>query len=84
MISHFMVTPTPIPIPYLPFPLPFTFTSVLPHQPKLSIPTTQASPYHEASNLLRTKGLPSGCYQSRPSSATFVTGAMDPCRYIPC
>jgi hypothetical protein len=49
----------------------------------LSYSSVPASPYTEASNLQRTKGLPSHCCQARPSSATYTSGAMDRSLYTP-
>ena len=43
--------------------------------------TTLASPYPGASRSHRTKSLPSHWCQIRPSSATYVSGAMDPSMY---
>ena len=94
MITHFLVTPstnspshdiplpsyhsTNPPIPHASSPITFVCMSVLPYPPTLSKPTTPASPYAGASNLPRTKGLPSHCCQARPSFA------LDPSRYTPC
>ena len=83
MISHFLVTPPPTSpshiCPCSPFCLyegafPSTYT-LLSYRPE--------TPYSGASNLLRTKGLPSRCCQARPSSATYLSGVMDPSMYIP-
>jgi hypothetical protein len=40
--------------------------------------TALVFPYSGASNLHRTKGLPSHWCQIGPSSLTYVSGAMDP------
>ena len=40
--------------------------------------TLLPSPYAGASNLHRTKGLPSHCCQIRPCSATYIVRAIDP------
>ena len=69
MIFYFYVTPLTTPIPHLPFSLSFACIRLLLHLPTLSHPTTPASPYAGASNLLRTKGLPSNCCQAKLSSA---------------
>jgi hypothetical protein len=84
MIFHFLVTHPPIPHPTSVLPLPFAYMRVLPNPPTLSRPTAPAWPYSGASNLPGTKHLPSCCYQARPSSATYVSGAMDPSRYTLC
>ena len=61
MISHFTVTPPQNPhytsaLSLSPLCL---STRVIPYPSTLSIPTAPASPYAEASNLHRTKGLSS-------------------------
>ena len=60
MIFPFLFTPpqSPHPILFL-SPLPFASMRVFPHPPIHSCPTTPASPYTGASNLQRTRGLPS-------------------------
>jgi hypothetical protein len=52
---------------------PFACMRVLPH-----LPTLQHLPYAGASNLHSTKGLSSHCCQVSPSSATYISAAMDP------
>jgi hypothetical protein len=47
------------------------------HPPSCTPPLHQSS-YARASNLHRIKGLPCHCCQARPSSATYVSGVMDP------
>jgi hypothetical protein len=78
MIPHFQVTPPPPPHPTSAFPPPLClYEGAL---PTLSCPTTYAG----ASNLPRTKGLPSHCYQVRLSSAMYVSAVMNPSRSILC
>ena len=72
-----------LPIPHLPSILPFVCMRVLPQPPTLSCLTAVASPYAGASNFSGTKSLFSHGCQVRPSSATYVSEAMDPSRYIP-
>ena len=81
MISHFPVSPPSITHFTCPSPLPFACMRVLPHPFTLSHPSALASPYPGASNLPRIKGLPSDCFQAMPSSATYVSGAIDPPKY---
>jgi hypothetical protein len=75
MISHLPVTLLP------PWshncPLPFACMRVFPYPPTPSCPTAPASPYSGASNLPRTKDLPSHYCWARPSSATYASGAID-------
>jgi hypothetical protein len=74
----------PPPTPHPTIVLPFTWMGVLPHPSTLSHPTAPASPHTGTSHLPRTnKGLPSHCCQAKPSSATYVSEAMDPSRYTP-
>jgi hypothetical protein len=61
----------------------FCLYGVLSHLSTLSSTTAPGPPYAGASNLPRTKGLPSHCCQARPSFATYVSGGMDPSRYTP-
>jgi hypothetical protein len=61
-------------------PLPFASMRVLHQHLQLTyshLPSL-ASPYTVASSFQKTKGLPSHECQIRPSSATYVAGAMDP------
>ena len=84
MISHYLVTHPQLPPPIIPHPRPsptLSFKRVVPHPPTLSHPTTIAFPYAGASNLHRTKALPSHCCQTRLSSATYVSGVMNPSLY---
>lgn len=64
-------------------PFPFACMRVFPYPPTFSSPTAPASPYAGASKLPWIKGLPSHCGQSRSSSATYLSGAMDSSRYSP-
>jgi hypothetical protein len=68
---------------YTLFPLPFASMRVLLHPATLSCPTAPAFPYTGASNLHRTKSLPSHCCQARSSSDTYVSGAIAPSWYTP-
>jgi hypothetical protein len=72
MITHFPVTPLQsLHSTSSLSSLPLASMRVLPHPPTLSYSTTSASPYPGASNLHRTKGLPSHCCQTTSSSATY-------------
>ena len=64
--------------PFLDSPLETPILSSLPLHTNLpySCFFALASPYTEASNLLRTKGLSSHWCPTRPSSATYAAGAM--------
>jgi hypothetical protein len=75
MLSPFLVSP--LGTPYL-IPSPSVSMSMLPHLPTHSCLLTLAFPYTGTSNLHSTKGLPSHWCPTRPSSATYVTGAMGP------
>jgi hypothetical protein len=80
MISHFWITPPQTPHSTSVFsPTPFSSMTGLPHPPAFFAPP----PYAEASNLHRTKDLPSQWCQTRPSSATYVSEAMAP-SLLPC
>jgi hypothetical protein len=61
----------------------FASMRVLPYPPTLSCSTPLTSPYTGASILHMTKSLLSHCCQIRPSSATYVSGTMDPSLYTP-
>jgi hypothetical protein len=63
---------------------PFSSMRMFSHPPTLSCPTAPAYPYARVSNLHRTKGLNSHWYQTRPPSATHVSGAMDLSLNTPC
>ena len=70
--------------PLIPFPfssLPFASMRIFLHPLTYSGLIAQASPYARASNLHRTKGLPSYWCQIRLSSATYVFSVMDPSMY---
>ena len=84
MISPSLVTPLqpPFNLPSASYPLPLWGCSPT-HSITYSNLTSPASPYSGASNLHRTKGLPFHWLQTRPSSATYVPGAMDPSLYTP-
>jgi hypothetical protein len=64
-------------------PLPFAARRLLPHWYTFSCPTVPTSPYTGASNQHRTKGLPSYWCQTRQSSATYVSVAVNSSLYTP-
>ena len=72
MFSPFLVAPSETPYP---FPRPSASMRVLPHPPTHSHLPTLAFPYPGAS---RPQGLSSHWCLTRPSSATYVAGAMGP------
>lgn len=55
----------------------FASMMLLTHPPTFSLPTVPSTILAKALNLHRTKGLPLTRYQTRPSTATYVSGAMD-------
>jgi len=63
-------------IPSLLSPVPFASRRVLLHLLTHSHLTALASPYARASSLHKTKGVPSHWCWTKPSSATYVSGAM--------
>jgi hypothetical protein len=71
---RFLASPPQIPDPIL---LPFVSKRLLPNPPIHSRLTLLAFPFSVASGLQRTKHLPSHCCQMRPSSSTYVAGAME-------
>ena len=84
MVSHILDTPPqdPHPITFVSFLL-FVSMRVLRYPSTLSCPTHPASPYVGASHLHRTKGFPFHWCQTRSSSPTHLSGAMDPSLYTP-
>ena len=54
----------------LPFPVPFACLRVIPHPPTCYCPIASASQYTGSSNLHRTKGFLSHCWQARPFPST--------------
>jgi hypothetical protein len=81
MISPFLATPSQLPHLIPPPPFPFASMRVLLHPLPNSHLTALAFSYAGASKLNRTMGLPTHWCQTRPSSATYVSGAMYPSRY---
>ena len=73
MLSHFLVLPLPENL--IPF-LSSCLCEDVPHPPTHSLLPTLYFPYTGASSLHRTKGLSSHLCPTRPSSATYVAGAM--------
>jgi hypothetical protein len=76
-------TSTKLPIPHLPSLLHFVYMRVLPQPPTLSHPNTPAAPYAGTLSLHKTKAFSSHWCQTRPCSATYVSGAMEPSLYTP-
>jgi hypothetical protein len=74
----YISTVTPISPSQTPYPISPTPASVrvFPHAPTHYYLTILAFPYTGASSLHMIKGLPSHWCQIRPSSATYVVGAM--------
>jgi hypothetical protein len=75
-----ILSPFPVPppeIPYL-FSPPLASMRVFPHPPTHSCFSVLVFPYTGALSLHRTKGLFSHWCPTRPSSATYVAGAMSP------
>jgi hypothetical protein len=67
-----------IPFPCFPFEAPYPIISPPVHQPTHSAFSVLAFPYTGALSLHRTKGLSFHWLLIRPSSATYVSGAMGP------
>jgi hypothetical protein len=74
MLSPFLGSPPQTPYPT---PLPFASKRVFLQPPTHSHLTPLASPFFGASSLHRTKCLPSHWCQMRPSSASYIAGALD-------
>jgi hypothetical protein len=73
MLSHFMV---PLPGNPLSHPSSPCFYEGVPHPPTLSCLPTLTFPYTGSSSFYRSKGLFSHWFPTRPSSVTYVAGAM--------
>lgn len=83
MMSHFLDSPsTNILSLFFPSP-PFCLYESAPPPTNTLLPHCSILSYAGASSLPWTKGLPSRCCQASPSSATYVSGNINPSRYTP-